>query len=159
MVRLERLTFIKRSSIKTSSCLSQTKKANPKMQTPYFTLTSSTSLQLHSHTDQNIVFQINKHTKKEIPKGSGKKKEKKRLYLSSATGKTEKLSSSSAKTGDLEVIQKIIQQVGMFFPLFFVFNSITVSRVLKIRVDLLMISLKLKSIWCLRTYIYVLPKK
>ena len=150
------------------------------MQTPYFTLTSSTSLQLHSHidqntvfqtltstsslqlhshTDQNIVFQINKHTKKEIPKGSGKKKEKKRLYLSSATGKTEKLSSSSAKTGDLEVIQKIIQQVGMFFPLFFVFNSITVSRVLKIRVDLLMISLKLKSIWCLRTYIYVLPKK
>ena len=162
MVRLERLTFIKRSSIKTSSRLSQTKKANPKTQTPYFTLTSTTSLQLpsptdkntdfqtltstsllqlHSHTDQNTVFQINKHTKKKIPKGSEKKK---RLCLSSATGKIEKLSSSSAKTGDLEDNSE-----GRYgFSPFFVFNSITVSRVLKIRVNLLMISLKLKSIWC-----------
>ena len=100
------------------------KKTNPKIQTVYpyknivfQTLTSTSSLQLHSHTEQNTVFQISKHTKKEIPKGS----EKKRLCSSSATGKTEKLSSSSAKTGDLEVIQKIIQKVGMFFSPFFCF--------------------------------------
>ena len=100
------------------------KKTNPKIQTVYpyknivfQTLTSTSSLQLHSHTDQNTVFQISKHTKKEIPKGS----EKKRLCSSSATGKTEKLSSSSAKASDSEAIQKIIQKVGMFFSPFFCF--------------------------------------
>ena len=57
------------------------KKTNPKIQTVYpnqntvfQTLTSTSSLQLHSHTDQNTVFQISKHMKKEIPKGSTKKK-------------------------------------------------------------------------------------
>ena len=56
------------------------KKTNPKIQTVYpdqntvfQTLTSTSSLQLHSHTNQNTVFQINKQTKKEIPKGSEKK--------------------------------------------------------------------------------------
>ena len=143
-MRLERLTFIKRSSIKKSSRLSQTKKkkkktkkkkANPKTQTPYFTLTSTTSLQLHSHTDQNTifqtlastsslqlhihtdqntVFQINKHTKREIPKGSGKKKGSVCLLQQ---GKLKNLVRPLQK----QAIQKIIQKVGMFFSPFFCF--------------------------------------
>ena len=132
MVRLERLTFIKRSSIKTSSRLSQTKKANPKTQTPYFTLTSTTSLQLpshtdkntdfqtltstsslqlHSHTDQNTMFQINKHTKKKIPKGSEKKKG---FVCLLQQGKLKNLVRPLQK----QAIQKIIQKVGMVFPPF-----------------------------------------
>ena len=97
------------------------------MQTPYFTLTSTSSLQLHS-TNQNTVFQANKHTEKGNPKGSPKKKKK--LCSSSAKVKTEKLCSSSATTGNSEAIQKIIQKVWILFP-FFVFYSITIYRFLK----------------------------
>ena len=47
-----------------------------------------------------------------------KEAKKKGLCLSSATGKTEKLSSSSAKTDN----SKVIQKVGMFFSPFFLFS-------------------------------------
>ena len=66
-------------------------------------MTSTSSQQLHSHTDQNTVFQTNKHTKKGNPKGSGLKK-KKKFCSSSAKAKTEKLCSSTTTTGDLEAI-------------------------------------------------------
>ena len=96
------------------------KKTNPKIQTVYpdqntvfQTLTSTSSLQLHSHTNQNTVFQINKQTKKEIPKGS----EKKGFVRLLQQGKLKNLVRLLQK----QAIQKIIQKVGMFFSPFFCF--------------------------------------
>ena len=42
--------------------------------------------EIHIHTDQNSVFQTNKHTKKENPKGNGKKKEEKPLIARFSAG-------------------------------------------------------------------------
>ena len=50
-----------------------------------FTHSSTSPVQIHIHTDQNSVFQTNKHTKKENPKGNGKKKEEKPLIAQFST--------------------------------------------------------------------------
>ena len=70
------------------------------------TLTSISSVQIHIHSDQNSVFQTNKHTKKENPKVGEKEEEEKPENLCSwfATAKTEKICSSSATSSDLEAI-------------------------------------------------------
>ena len=50
-----------------------------------FTHSSTSPVQIHIHTDQNSVFQTNKHTKKENSKGNGKKKEEKPLIAQFST--------------------------------------------------------------------------
>ena len=51
-----------------------------------FTHSSTSLVQIHIHTNQNSVFQTNKHTKKENPKGNGKKKEEKPLIARFSVG-------------------------------------------------------------------------
>ena len=98
-----RLTFIKRISIKTPSCLSKKKNANPKTQTPYFLIESSYSLWLPPLRCNSIDTQIRIVCSKPISIRKKKiQKKKKKLLSSSATVKTEKFCSSSATTGDSE---------------------------------------------------------
>ena len=96
---------------------------------PYFTMTSTSSLQLHSHTDQNTMFQTNKHTKKGNPKGSGLKKKKKILFIFCKSENWETLFihyNNRRFRSNLENYSE-----GMDFIPLFVFYSITVYRVLK----------------------------
>ena len=51
-----------------------------------FTHSSTSPMQIHIRTDQNSVFQTNKHKKKENPKGNEKKKEEKPLIARFSTG-------------------------------------------------------------------------